>query len=104
MLAVARTTSPIEPRTRRRRGTRSAFYEGDRALARGPAVARADRVRGVRRRRAAGSWRGLRGGGTLARLPARDRAGGASRVLAVGVDVARHRGDLQEARGGRSRL
>src|SRR5439155_5085051 len=86
------------------RRTRRAFYEGGRALARGPTRTRSRRIRGVRRRRSPGSWRRLRGCGTLARLPAGDRAGRPSRVLALDRYVARRHRLVPEARDGRRRL
>src|SRR5438034_3721710 len=81
-----------------------AFYEGDRALADRPALARAGRVRGVRRRRAPDSWRRLRARRPHLVLPAADRAGGSPRVLAVGRHVARDRRLVPQARERRPRL
>src|SRR3954454_1947619 len=87
--AVARTADVTKKNRQSFRRTRRAFYEGGRALARGPTCTRSGRIRGVRRWRSPGSWRRLRGRRTLARLPAGDRAGRPSRVLALDGDVAR---------------
>src|SRR3954452_13189292 len=102
--AVARTANNTKKNSNGFRRTRRAFYEGDRALVDRPACARSRRLRGVRRRRAPGSWRRLRGGGALARLPAPDRAGGPPRLLALGRDVARRRRQLPQARDRRPRV
>src|SRR4051794_37164513 len=102
--AVARTADVTKKNRQSFRRTRRAFYEGGRALARGPTRTRSRRIRGVRRRRPAGSWRRLRGRRTLARLPAGDRAGRPSRILALDGDVARRRRLVPQARDGRRRL
>src|SRR5438034_2421280 len=96
-LTSALWRAPASLRTR-------AFYEGGGALADRPALARAGRVRGVRRRRAPDSWRRLRARRPHPVLPAADRAGGSPRVLAVGRHVARDRRLVPQARERRPRL
>src|SRR5438270_6073869 len=102
--AVARTATVTKKNSKSFRRTRRAFYEGGGALACRPARSRSRRFRGVRRRRAPGSWRRLRGPRALARLPAADRAGGPPRLLALDGDVARRRRFLPQARDRRRRL
>ena len=92
--APAATSAATHTKTTTRRSFRRnprAFYGGERNRARGATGLRARLVRGLRERRPAGSWRRLRGGRPVARVPAHDRPGGPARVLALGVDVARHR-------------
>src|SRR2546426_2457883 len=96
--AVARTAPSTKTSSNSFRRTRRAFYEGGRALAGRPTDIRARRFRRVRRGRAPGSWRRLRGRRTVGRLPAADRAGGPARLLAVALDLARHRGLVPKAR------
>ena len=86
------------------RRTRRAFYEGVRAHADRTAGPRPVRLRGLRRRRPPGARTRLRGGGPVARLPASARPGGPARLLALGVDVARDRRHVPQARDGRRRL
>src|SRR6478672_8507850 len=102
--AVARAANVTKKNSESFRRTRRAFYEGGRALARGPTRTRSGRIRGVRSRRSPGSWRRLRGRRTLAYLPAADRAGGPPRLLALDGDVARRHRFLPEARDRGRRL
>src|SRR5437879_1276269 len=102
--AVASTATVTKKNSKSFRHTRRAFYEGGGTLACRPARARPGRIRGVRRGRAPGSWRRLRGRRTLARLPPADRARGQARLLAVDGDVARRRRVLPQARDRRPRL
>src|SRR3954454_2348966 len=99
--AVASATSTASTRDGSLRRTRRAFYERVPACADRTAGACPARLRGLRRRRPPGAGTRLRGGGTLARLPAAARPGGPSRFLALAVDVARRRGHVPQARDGR---
>src|SRR3954468_24586758 len=101
--AVARTVTATATNQSFLR-TRRAFYGGVLSLARRPACTHSGKLRGVRRRRAAGARRRLRGDRTDARVPAADRSGGATRLLALGGDVARDRRLVPQARDGRHRL
>src|SRR5246127_5694912 len=102
--AVASATSTARTRVGSVRRTRRAFYERVRALADRTAGPRAGSLRGLRGRRPPGARTGLRGGRTLRGLPAPARPGGPARLLALGVDVARDRGLLPQARSGRHRV
>src|SRR5579864_3843056 len=81
-----------------------AFYGGAGAHACRPAAVGPRRLRGVRQRGPAGSWRRLRGGRAVARLPPSGPAGGQPRILAVVVDVARDRRHVSAARDRRRRV
>src|SRR5947209_16613316 len=96
--AVASATTTARTRDGSLRRTREAFYEGVRAHADRTAGACAARLRGLRRRGPPGARSRLRSGGTVARLSASGRTGGQARLLALDVDVARHRGHVPQAR------
>src|SRR6476646_3257241 len=102
--AVASATSRTRTKDGSLRRTRWAFYEGVRALADRTAGARATRFRGLPGRGPTGAGTRLRSGRTLARLPEGARPGGPARLLALGLDVARHRRHLPQARNRRHRL
>src|SRR3981081_4875197 len=102
--AVARTVNATATTHQSFLRTRGAFYGGVLALADRPARSRAERLRRLHRRVAAGSWRRLRGHRTDARLPSSDRAGGAPGLLAVDGDVAWDCRLVPQARGRRRRL
>src|ERR1700758_1828168 len=87
--AVASATSTASTRVGSLRRTRRAFYERVRAHADRTAGPRSGRLRGLRGRRPPGSGTRLRARRTLPRLPPSARAGGPTRLLALGVDVAR---------------
>src|SRR6516165_1905201 len=99
--AVASATSTARTRDGSLRRTRRAFYEGVPAHADRTAGTCAARLRGLRRGRPPSARTRLRGGGKVARLSPAGRTGRAARVLALGVDVARDRGHLSQARNGR---
>src|SRR5215467_8045507 len=102
--AVAIASSTARARDGSLRRTRTAFYEGVRALADRTARPRAARLRGLRERRPPGARTRLRAGGTVTRLPASAGPGRPARILAVGVDVARNRRLIPQARDGRRGL
>src|SRR6478609_9084960 len=102
--AVASATSTARTRDGSLRRTRGAFYERVPTHADRTAGPCSTRLRGLRRRRPPDARPRLRGGGTVAHLPASGRTGGSARLLALGVDVARDRRHLPQARSGRHRL